>query len=124
MSIGSTKWSRRDFQRDARETCDAISVALAASIVLLLASGVFLCARRLSGALEVPLAPVPLAVTATGLIAWATAVRLRLRDRRIPWLVALVLGLFAVACSYPGAGNRLAGVAGSIRGARADTGEA
>ena len=77
--------------------------ALAASIALLLAIGVLIFVRRLSGALEVPLAPIPLAVTATGLLAWASAVRLRLRDRRIPWLLALVLGLFAVACSYPAA---------------------
>jgi hypothetical protein len=56
----------------------------------------------MSGALESQLAPVPLALTAAALLAWACAVRLRLCDRRVDWLLSAVLALFAVACSFPG----------------------
>jgi hypothetical protein len=70
--------------------------------VLALAVGAFLFVRRATGALDTPLAPLPLLVTAGGLLAWSAAIRLRLRDRRADWLSALVLTLFAVACSFPG----------------------
>lgn len=93
-------WRGAEYSRDAWR--GALAPALVSSIALLLSIGVFLCIRRLSGALEVALAPVPLVVTAIGLLAWTLAVRLRLRDRRVAWLLVLVLALFAVACSYPG----------------------
>jgi hypothetical protein len=80
----------------------AIAPALMASVVLVLAVAMFLVARRLSGAFAESLAPVPLIITAIGLLAWATAVRLRLGDRRVDWLLAMVLALFAFACSFPG----------------------
>ncbi len=79
----------------------AIAPALVASLVLLLAIAGFLVARRLSGALAESLAPVPLVITAIGLLAWAMAVRLRLCDWRVDWLLTVVLALFAFACSYP-----------------------
>jgi hypothetical protein len=79
-----------------------VGPALWASVGLLLAIGLFLSARRLSGALSESLAPIPLVVTAGGLLAWAVALRLRLRDRRVDWLLAVVLLLFAVGCSAPG----------------------
>jgi uncharacterized membrane protein YhaH (DUF805 family) len=92
---------------DATPTADdnwrgAVAPALVTSVGLLLAVGAFLFARRLNGALEVPLAPLPLILTAIGLSAWATVFRLRLRDRRADWLVAIVLALFAIGCSFPG----------------------
>jgi uncharacterized membrane protein YhaH (DUF805 family) len=80
----------------------AVAQALAASIGLLLFVGTFLLARRLSGALESPLAPLSLILTAASLLAWTAAVRLRLRDRRADSLAAFVLVFFAVACSFPG----------------------
>jgi hypothetical protein len=80
----------------------AVAPALRASVLLLFVVAVFLTARRVSGALDAPLAPLPLALTAGGLVAWAAAVRLRLRDRRTDTLAAAVLLLFAVACSFPG----------------------
>ena len=56
----------------------------------------------MSGALDTPLAPLPLVLTAGGLLAWTAAIRLRLGDRRIDWLAATALALFAIACSFPG----------------------
>ncbi len=102
----------------------ALAPALVASIALLLAIGVLLFVRRLSGALEVPLAPIPLAVTATGLshgrppsaCVFATAAS----PGCSPWSWDSLQSHVRI----PAPGNRLAGVAGSIRGARADTGEA
>lgn len=80
----------------------AIAAALVASLVFLLGVGAFLVARRATGALDMSLAPLPLVLTAGSLLAWSTAVRLFLGDRRIDWLAAMVLALFAVACSFPG----------------------
>jgi hypothetical protein len=77
-------------------------LALRSSVALLLAIAIFLVARRASGALDSPLPAVPLAVTALALVAWAAAVRLQLGDRRIGWLLAIVIVLFAFACSFPG----------------------
>jgi hypothetical protein len=79
-----------------------VGPALWASVALLLAIAIFLCARRLDGAFSESLAPIPLVVTAGGLLAWAVALRLRLRDRRALWLGAVTLVLFAVGCSAPG----------------------
>jgi hypothetical protein len=72
-----------------------------ASLVFLLGIGVFLCARRLNGTLAAPLTPVSLIAIAAVLLLWACAIRLRLRDRHFVWLPAIVLALFAIACSYP-----------------------
>jgi hypothetical protein len=80
----------------------AIAPALVASLALALAVAVFLFVRRVSGAFDTPLAPLPLLLTTGGLVAWSAAVRLRLRDHRVDWLSAVVLALFAVACSFPG----------------------
>jgi hypothetical protein len=92
--------------REAEDVADdwrgAVAPALVASLVLALAVGAFLFARRVTGALDTPLAPAPLILTAGGLLAWSAAIRWRLRDRRADWLSALVLALFAVACSFPG----------------------
>ena len=79
-----------------------IAPAFATSLVLALAVAVFLLARRSSGALDTPLAPIPLVATAFALVAWANAIRLCLRDRRAAWLAAAVLVLVAIACSFPG----------------------
>lgn len=76
--------------------------ALVASLVFLLLVGAFLLVRRVTGALESPLAPVPLVATAAGLTAWAVAVCLRLSDRRVLWSAVVVLALFAAGCSLPG----------------------
>jgi hypothetical protein len=81
----------------------ALPLTLEASLALLLAIGAFLAARRLTGAFDSPLAPLPLAGTALALAAWAVALRLRLRDHRLDWLTLAVLALFAVGCSFPGA---------------------
>jgi hypothetical protein len=92
--------------REAEQAGDdwrvAIAPALVASLALALAVAFFLFVRRLSGALDAPLALAPLLLTANAILAWSAAIRLRLRDRRADWLAALVLALFAVACSYPG----------------------
>ncbi len=92
--------------READDAVDdwraAIAPALVASLALALVVAVFLFVRRVSGAFDTPLAPVPLLLTAGGLVAWSAAVRLRLRDRRVDWLSAIVLALFAIACSFPG----------------------
>ncbi|MEX2093091.1 MAG: hypothetical protein WD971_10465 [Pirellulales bacterium] len=80
----------------------AVAASFVASLVLALVVAVFLFGRRMSGSLESQLAPVPLALTAAALLAWSCAVRLRLCDRRIDWLLATVLALFAVAFSFPG----------------------
>ncbi len=79
-----------------------IAAAFVASLVLALVVAVFLFARRMSGSLESQLAPASLALTAAALLAWACAVRLQLLDRRVDWLLAVVLVLFAIACSFPG----------------------
>lgn len=80
----------------------SVDLALVASVGLLLAIGVFLVARRASGAFDAPLPAFPLAAVAIGLLAWSTAVRLRLHDRLSGWLLAAVFALFAIGCSYPG----------------------
>ncbi len=80
----------------------AVDSALTASLVLLLFAGTFLLARRLGGALDTLLAPLPLVLTATGLLAWTAAIRLHLHDRRAVWLSFFVFALFALACSFPG----------------------
>jgi hypothetical protein len=98
----ATEGTWREAEDAAGEWRAVIAPALVASVGLLLVIVVFLCVRRLCGALAEPLAPIPLFITATGLLAWAAAVRLELRDRRIDWLAAIVLALFAFACSFPG----------------------
>ncbi len=91
---------------DAEEAADdwrrAVALALWASVLLAIVIAVLLFARRIGGALDSPLAPLPLVFTAAALLTWACAVRLRLRDRRGVWLAAIVLVLVAFACSYPG----------------------
>jgi len=79
-----------------------VAPALIGSLVLALAVAIFLFVRRLSGALDTPLALAPLVLTASAVLAWSAAIRWRLRDRRADWLAALVLALFAIACSFPG----------------------
>ena len=98
----ATEGTWREARDAAGEWRAMIAPALVASVGLLLVVGVFLCLRRSSGALAESLAPIRLIITATGLMAWAAAVRLHLRDRRIDWLAAIVLTLFAFACSFPG----------------------
>jgi hypothetical protein len=98
----TTDGTWREVDNAGDEWRGAVVPALAASVVLVLAIAVFLLARRVSGALEVSLAPVPLIITAAALVAWASAIRLRLGDRRVTWLSAVVLALFAIACSFPG----------------------
>jgi len=80
----------------------AVAPALMASLVLALVVSCFLLARRASGALDTPLAPLQLTIAAASLLVWAVATRLRLRDGRVDWLLATVLALFAVAFSFPG----------------------
>src|SRR5262245_41557374 len=79
-----------------------IRQALAASIFIAIGLGVFLVVRRLSGALDVALAPLYLAAAAVLLLAWALAVRVVVRQLWVAWLIAGALLLFAVACSFPG----------------------
>jgi hypothetical protein len=71
-------------------------------LVLALVVALFLVARRVSGALDTPLPPLPLSITAATLLAWAVAVGMSLRDRRVDWLLATTLALFAIAFSFPG----------------------
>ena len=75
---------------------------LITSLVVALALGVFLCARRMSGAITLPLPPTLLICTAATVLLWALVLRLRLRFSSVVWLAALALALFAVACSFPG----------------------
>jgi hypothetical protein len=75
---------------------------LIASLVVALALGIFLCARRMSGAITLPLAPTLLICTAATMLLWSLILRLRLRFSSVGWLAALALALFAVACSFPG----------------------
>jgi len=98
----ATDGTWRDVDDAGDDWRTVIAPALVTSLALALAVTVFLFVRRLSGALDTPLAPVPLVLTAGGLLAWSAAIRLRLRDRRADWLAAIVLALFAVACSFPG----------------------
>jgi len=74
----------------------------AASICVAIAIGLFLAARRLSGALAVPLPPLQLAVTAALVLGWAVAARALVPRSLAAWASATVLILFAVACSFPG----------------------
>ena len=99
MSTTEGTWRELEAGGDWRS---AMVPALIASVALMLVIAAFLLARRVSGAIETPLAPLPLVLTASGLLAWASAVRLRLGDRRVDWLAATVLALSAVACSFPG----------------------
>jgi hypothetical protein len=78
-----------------------VDVALMASLGLMLVIGAFLVLRRATGAFESALPPVPLAVTAIGLLAWTIAARGHLRDRISGRLLAVTLVLFAIACSFP-----------------------
>jgi hypothetical protein len=87
---------------DADNWRGAVVPAIVASLVLALVVAVFLVARRMSGALETPLAALPLILTAASLLGWAIAARLQLHDRRVDWLLAGVLALFAIGCSFPG----------------------
>jgi hypothetical protein len=100
--VVATEGTWRELESAGDDWRWAVAPALAASVVLLLVTAAFLFARRVIGALDTPLAPVPLALTAVGLLAWACAVRLRLRDRRVDWLLPTVLLLFAIGCSFPG----------------------
>lgn len=79
-----------------------VDPVLRASLILLLLVGALLLMRRLSGALDSPLAPAPLIATAAGLAAWATAVRFQFGCRRVAWTTFIVFALFTVACSFPG----------------------
>lgn len=88
-------------ERVARARRTPLEHALAASIGLLLLVAAFLVGRRLGGALAEPLPAVPLAATAIGLVAWAAAVRSHFRCGRSGAMVALVVALFAIACSFP-----------------------
>lgn len=80
----------------------AIAPALRASLILLLLVGALMLVRRLSGALDSPLAPAPLIATAAGLAAWGIAVRFQFGCRRVAWVTFAVLALFAIGCSFPG----------------------
>lgn len=75
---------------------------LIGSLALLLALGAFLAARRMSGALAAPLAPLPLVATALLVLLTATILRLRLRFTTTQWLPPLAIALFAIGCSFPG----------------------
>jgi hypothetical protein len=88
-------------ERVARARRTPLEHALAASIVLLLVVAAFLVGRRLGGALAATLPALPLAVTAISLLAWAAAVRSHFLCGRSGAMVALVVALFAIACSYP-----------------------
>lgn len=88
-------------ERVARARRTPLEHALAASIVLLLLVAAFLLGRRLGGALAGPLPSLPLVATAVALLAWAAAVRSYFRCGRSGAMVAAVVTLFAIACSYP-----------------------
>jgi hypothetical protein len=84
-------------------------LAAFAAELLLLALGLFVVTRRLSGAITSPLPPLSLVITALGLLAWSVTVRgLSVRcvasqpaRGYIKWLPTTVLLLFAAACSFP-----------------------
>lgn len=98
----ATDGTWRLIERGAGARRTPLELALAASVGLLLVVATFLVGRRLGGSFAAPLPAVPLVATAIGLVAWAAAVRSQFQDFRIAWLVALVLALFAIGCSYPG----------------------
>jgi len=98
----ATEGTWREAQDAADEWRALVPSALVASLVLLLVVSIFVLARRWSGALTDTLAPLPLVLTAAVLVAWALAVKLRLRDSRTTLLAAAVLVLFAVGFSFPG----------------------
>lgn len=97
----------------------AIAPLLPLAECLPVALGLFLTWRRLIGAIDSPLLPLPLAGTAIGLLAWTIVLvsvgglndasrvsqlggsgRFRL-PRRTKWQPTATMLLFAVACSYP-----------------------
>ncbi len=103
MIASPTELGRRKLQNALGEWNSAIRPTVAASIVLLFIAAIFLCGRRVNGALHAALPPLQLVAAATLLLAWALAVRAVLPRRWAGWLPAGVLLLFAVACSFPGA---------------------
>jgi hypothetical protein len=98
----ATEGTWREAERPVESGRAFVDLALVASLAMMLAIGAFLMVRRATGAFESPLPAVPLIVTATGLLAWATAVRVHWRNHVSGWLLAAVLVLFAIGCSYPG----------------------
>jgi hypothetical protein len=97
----ATDGTWRDAEDAPRDWRDLIELVSRASIMLLLMVGLLMLVRRLSGALDSPLAPAPLIATAAGLAAWGTAVRVQFGCRRVGWTTFAVLAMFAVGCSYP-----------------------
>jgi hypothetical protein len=80
----------------------AVRQALAGSIAFALAVGLFLVARRFTGALIDPLPPLQLVIAASLLVALALAVRALITDRYASWISSGALFLFALGCSFPG----------------------
>ncbi len=81
-----------------------VSKFVATSTFLALVIGVFLLARRMTGAFSSPL-PIP-QLMSTAFVATAWAVMVRDLSQRSPFYISLaliVLLIFALACSYPGA---------------------
>jgi hypothetical protein len=115
MSAGDESWRAESCGFGLQRA--QIAPALIASIWLAFGLAMFLLVRRATGALLIPLPPLPLVATAIGLVAWVWAMRFVIwrlqidRDTILPprweqvtalWLPQLTLMVFAVACSYPG----------------------
>ena len=93
-----------------------VAKGLVASILFALGLAAFLLVRRATGALEAPLPPLLLVLTATALFAWVSSVRIACQWRTdrgaivvspfeqtvATWLPLVTLTMVAVACSYPG----------------------
>jgi len=85
-----------------------VKPATIASIVGLVALGLFLMIRRTNGALSSPLPPAQLLATVIILLAWSFGVTIIFSSRERPysWVIRPItvaaVTLFAVACSYPG----------------------
>lgn len=79
-----------------------IVASLAATIVFVLAIGLFMVVRRCAGALSEPLPGPQLLVTAACLLVWALVVTQIADDRRVSfWITLSTLLLFAIGCSFP-----------------------
>jgi hypothetical protein len=77
-----------------------IAQVAAASVMFALGLGVFLLARRTTGALTALLPPGQLVFAAASLVAWSWFVRLSWTTTIWPPILAILL--FAIACSHPG----------------------
>ena len=114
MPATEGSWQPVAFGRS--ESRAAVRWIALASVAIALAVATFLVARRLAGALTMPLPVLPLITTASVALAWVWAARIAASrsmhgdsnlSPRVEWVItwwlpSIALMLLAVACSYPG----------------------